>query len=67
MGAAAASSGAPCVPTVTPGPWDIPPATGRLDLFSRAERRLERWRRDQRTRGEGADKRPACNGIVLIV
>ena len=28
MGAAAARSGAPCVPTATPGPWDIPPAIG---------------------------------------
>ena len=28
MGAAAAHSGAPCVPTATPGPWDIPPAIG---------------------------------------
>ena len=28
MGAAAARSGAPCVPTATPGAWDIPPAIG---------------------------------------
>ena len=28
MGAAAARSGAPCVPTATPGPWGIPPAIG---------------------------------------
>ena len=28
MGAAAARSGAPCVPTATPGPWDMPPAIG---------------------------------------
>ena len=26
MGAAAARSGAPCVPLATLGPWDIPPA-----------------------------------------
>ena len=31
MGAAAARSGAPCVPTATPGPWDIPQASGVVD------------------------------------
>ena len=37
----------------------------QLHLFrnSRDERRLERWRRGQRMRGEGANHRPACNGV----
>ena len=30
MGAAAACSGAPCVPTATLGPWDIPPPSGMV-------------------------------------